>query len=141
MSARTFAVSCVLLLTACAPKVAAPSTEEAAAPVTDPRIEVTFPKPGDTLTGNVQITGQARGTWYFEASFPVQLLDASGMELLSLPAQADGEWMTEDFVPFHADITVPAEASGKGTLVLKKDNPSGLPENDAEVRIPVLLNP
>ena len=48
--------------------------------------------------------------------------------------------MTEEFVPFRTVLSFekPEERS-PGTLVLKKDNPSGLPEHDAELRIPVTL--
>lgn len=166
MSSRLPITALTLLLVACTPKVAAPTIESfedcaaAGYPVMEshPRkcatpegttfieeiqeallIEVTFPKPGDTLAGTVNITGQARGMWYFEASFPVELLDADGNQVLILPAQADGEWMTENFVPFNLEITVPPNIGSEGTLVLKKDNPSGLPEYDAELRIPVLF--
>lgn len=127
-----------LLLVACAPKVVAPvEPNHTVEPTTTLPIEVSFPKPNDTLNGTVMITGKARGTWYFEASFPVHLLDSKGTVLLAMPAQADGEWMTEDFVPFHMEMTVPKNIGTEGTLVLKKDNPSGLPEYDAEIRIPV----
>ena len=47
--------------------------------------------------------------------------------------------MTEDFVPFGATIEFESPAVQKGTLLLKRDNPSGLPENDEEFRIPVVL--
>ena len=47
--------------------------------------------------------------------------------------------MTEEFVPFEAvlefdDSQIP---ENKGVLVLKKDNPSGLPENDDALKVPV----
>lgn len=86
------------------------------------------------------VTGEARGRWYFEASFPVELRDAAGNTLGEVPAQAQGEWMTEDYVPFSATLTYPAQpASSTGTLILKKDNPSGLPEHDDSVSIPVVF--
>lgn len=129
-----------LLLVACAPKVVAPvEPNHTMEPTTTLPIEVSFPKPNDTLNGTVTITGKARGTWYFEASFPMELLDSKGAVLLAMPAQADGEWMTEDWVPFSAEMTIPKKIGTKGTLVLKKDNPSGLPEHEAEIRIPVLF--
>jgi|GEM_PF-3879683 len=83
------------------------------------------------------IAGEARGYWYFEASFPFELLDEDGNVLVSHYATARGEWMTTDYVPFSVTVPVPATAGATGTLVLKKDNPSGLPEHDDEVRIPV----
>jgi hypothetical protein len=83
------------------------------------------------------IEGRARGNWYFEASFPVYLLSATGDTLAVRPAQAEGEWMTEAFVPFKVSLTFTPPASATGTLVLARDNPSGLPEHAAELRVPV----
>lgn len=45
--------------------------------------------------------------------------------------------MTEDFVPFMVSLAFDAPSTATGTLVLKRDNPSGLPQNDDEVRVPV----
>ncbi len=91
--------------------------------------------PGDTVTSPLVVTGEAAG-WYFEASFPVRLLDSDGNEIAVTPAQAQGDWMTADFVPFQATLTF-TTASQTGMLVLQKDNPSGEPQNDASLWIPV----
>jgi len=40
-------------------------------------------------------------------------------------------------VPFQAKIEFQYPETKKGTLILEKDNPSGLPENTDELRIPV----
>ncbi len=45
--------------------------------------------------------------------------------------------MTADFVPFKVKLIFSPPTTAAGTLVLKKDNPSGLPEHDDELRIPV----
>ncbi|MCX6745004.1 MAG: GerMN domain-containing protein [Candidatus Parcubacteria bacterium] len=107
-------------------------------PVTNPNIIVDFPQTNDELTSPVTITGSAR-TWYFEASFPVKLLDETGKEIAAVPAQAQGDWMTDQFVPFKATLEFLVAKDQNGTLVLMKDNPSGLPENDEKVEIPVKL--
>ncbi len=84
------------------------------------------------------IEGQARGSWYFEASFPVKLLDEDGKELTVAIAQAQKDWMTTDFVPFKAVIELSSlPKTGQGTLVLQKDNSSGLPENDEKITMPI----
>lgn len=110
-------------------------------PNTDPGlpdlIRVTTPRSGETVTSPLTITGEARGTWYFEASFPVELLDANGNRIAIAPAQAQGEWMTEEFVPFKLALEFPKPSTPTGTLVLHRDNPSGLPEHDKEIRVPV----
>jgi len=94
-------------------------------------VELPFP---DAVTGKeFSVIGKARGTWFFEASFPIYVLDENGDSLAVAVAQAQSDWMTEDFVPFRADIKVPESYIGPATLILKKDNPSGLPEHDASI--------
>lgn len=83
------------------------------------------------------VRGEMRGFWFFEASFPIRLLDASNKEITVAIAQAQSNWMTVDLVPFEAKLEFKTPATPTGTIVLQKDNPSGLPENDQEVRIPI----
>jgi hypothetical protein len=104
------------------------------------KIVVTSPLPGATVGNTFSITGRARGGWYFEASFPIQVLSATSTLLKEMPVQAQGDWMTANFVPFATTtIAVPAWYKGPATLVLKNDNPSGLPENDASISIPIVI--
>src|SRR3990167_4543649 len=109
-------------------------------------IRVTTPTPNSVVRSPLVVTGVARGNWYFEASFPIRLYDANGREIAVAVAQAQGDpaspdgvnWMTTEFVPFETKlIFISPSAEQTGTLVLQKDNPSGLPENDSELRIPV----
>ncbi len=100
-------------------------------------ITVAEPRPNTTVTSPLVITGEARGTYYFEASFPVFLEDANGNVLATGVAAAGSDWMTEDFVPFTTTLTFFTPLTPTGTLVLKKENPSGDPIRDAELRIPV----
>lgn len=93
-------------------------------------IEITSPEANAEVSFPLTIIGKARGTWYFEGSFGVRLLDNDGKELVVTFAQAQDDWTTEDFVPFTATIdSIPAGSTG-GTIVFAKDNPSGLPQND-----------
>lgn len=100
-------------------------------------IFLSSPLPNTTITSPLIVEGEARGTWYFEASFPVRLLDANGNEIAVTPAQAQGDWMTEDLVPYTALLEFSQPSTPTGTLVLQKDNPSGMPENDKSLSIPV----
>lgn len=102
-------------------------------------IKVDLPEPGAVTGKEFSIIGTARGGWYFEASFPVQVLAEDGTILAQGPATAQGDWMTSEFVPFRIDIKVPASYIGPATVVLKNDNPSGLPENDASVSFPITI--
>jgi hypothetical protein len=94
---------------------------------------------GDRVLSPLIIAGEAR-LWYFEASFPVKLMDQNNRTLVETYASADGDWMTEDWVPFTSElIFTPPPAGTRGKLILMKDNPSGLPEHDDRVEIPVMF--
>jgi hypothetical protein len=103
-------------------------------------LQVLSPKPYEAVNSSLTISGQARGTWFFEASFPVVLKNAKGEIIAQGIAKTIVNWMTENFVPFTAVLNFSAqESQSAGVLVLKKDNPSGLPENDMSYEIPVVF--
>jgi hypothetical protein len=105
-------------------------------------IQIEHPRPNQILTSPLEVRGVARGYWFFEADFPVMLTDWDGLIIAHGIATADGEWMTEDFVPFRAMLEFERPAYGdRGSLILHKDNPSGLPEHDDALEIPVLFPP
>lgn len=106
----------------------------------DDLISVSAPKPNQVVKSPLLIEGEARGTWYFEASFPIKIVDANGNVLGTAVAQAQSDWMTEEFVSFKAQLNFIAPATEQGTLIFKKDNPSGLPENDDNLQVPVLFD-
>lgn len=85
----------------------------------------------------VKLSGKALGSWYFEASFPVNVLDANNKVLGTGVTSALGEWMTTNYVPFQVEVKFDKPTTENGFLEFKKDNPSGLPENDASLRVPV----
>lgn len=105
---------------------------------------VANPRPEQAIESPLKVTGVARGTWYFEASFPVFLTNWDGLIIAQGVAQAQSDWMTENFVPFEVTLTFESpykpgdpDFMSRGALILQKDNPSGLPEFDAAVEIPV----
>ncbi len=102
-------------------------------------IVVDNPFPGAVVGKQFSVTGKARGTWFFEASFPINVLDKDGKVIASGIGQALTEWTTTDFVAFKSDIKVPESYIGPATLVLKKDNPSGLEEKEASVSFPITI--
>ena len=112
-------------------------TETTAKETISDQIRVTKPQPNQLVESPLMIEGEARGTWFFEATFPVKLLDANGDVIATYFAQAQGEWMTEDFVLFKAQLIFEKPVTDTGVLLLEKDNPSGLTENDANIEIPV----
>jgi hypothetical protein len=98
------------------------------------------PKPNDVIESPMTISGQARGSWYFEASFPVVVKDEEGSIIGQGTAEAKGEWMTEEFVPFTGTITFTRPASATtGLLILERANPSGLPEKAGALEVPVIF--
>lgn len=111
-------------------------------------ITVTTPVPRGIVESPVMISGEARGNWYFEADFPIMITDWNGLIIAEGVASADDDWMTEDFVPFTATIEFEnpyndgdPDFMKNGTLILQKDNPSGLPENDDALEIPIRFAP
>lgn len=100
-------------------------------------IIVTAPLPDQLITSPLIITGEARGTWFFEANFPVSLLDSNENVLALHYAETEEEWMTEDFISFTATIEFDDPQTATGFLVLDKNNPSDIREHDAQLIIPV----
>lgn len=100
-------------------------------------IRTKSPRPNDVVRSPLNIEGEARGTWYFEASFPVTLYDGKGKVIARGPAEAQAEWMTAEFVPFKLGLKFDEPETATGYLLLEKDNPSGLPEHADELRVPV----
>jgi len=99
------------------------------------------PLPGTHISSPFTIKGRARGTWFFEGDFPVILLDAQGKKIAESYATAKSQWMTEDFVEFEGTLEFNGSVSGqKGSLILRKDNPTGLAKFDDFLEIPVNFN-
>lgn len=103
-------------------------------------IKITGIAKNDTITSPLTITGEVRGSWSFEASFPIDL-NYGGEDLITIAstsATLNGDWMTNDYMPFTATLsfTPPADAAS-GILIIHNANPSGLPENDDSVGISV----
>ena len=130
--------------------------KEALAPVLDPPatkddlIRVDMPRPGQVIKSPLIITGEARGNWFFEASFPIFLVNWDGLIIAQGIATAKSDpstglgvnWMTTEYVPFEAkfDFTIDKNTySNRGALILRKDNPSGLPEHDNALEIPIIF--
>lgn len=89
------------------------------------------------VTSPLRIQGKAVGPWYFEAVFPIELFDGNGTSLVQGQGTAQGDWMTTSLVPFTASLVFAPPSTATGTLILKKDNPSGEPANDDQLTIPV----
>ena len=102
------------------------------------RVVVTSPKPNAEVGKTFVVSGNAPGNWFFEGSFPIKVVDSNNNFVGSGIAQAQGEWMTTEQVTFTSTITIDGY-SGPATVVLLRDNPSGMPENDDSVSVSVVI--
>ena len=103
-------------------------------------IRIETPLPESTITSPLIIRGEARGMWFFEATFPVVLVNWDGLIIAEGYATAkdnpdatdEAGWMTENYVPFEAklEFTADTTVSNRGALILQKSNPSALPQNN-----------
>lgn len=110
----------------------------------DDLIRIAAPRPNAQVSSPLAVKGMARGEWFFEASFPVVIVDWDGKIIGEGFVAAVGEWMTDGFAPFSGTVRfntaeISGEYSRRGTLILKKANISGLPEHDDALEIPVIF--
>ncbi len=98
------------------------------------------PKAGSKIFFPLALSGQARGNWFFEASFPAEILDGDGKLLGVGIMTAVGDWMTVEFVPFAGMIELVEKPRFLyGTLILRKDNPSGETQFDDSLIVPIIF--
>ncbi|HEY4521506.1 MAG TPA: Gmad2 immunoglobulin-like domain-containing protein [Candidatus Paceibacterota bacterium] len=103
-------------------------------------VVVTTPQQKQHVGRNFTVAGVAPGPWFFEAQFPMQVRDMEGSVVGRATATAQGEWMTEELVTFTAMMHIDATFHGEAILILMKDNPSGMPENDDAIEVPVVVD-
>lgn len=126
---KLFFVGALLSLSGCVP--AASSSN---------KVHVFSPDSGAVVESPLLVTGEARGMWYFEASFPIRLETVDGKLLAVGYAMAMADWMTEEYVPFESTLTFdPLGQTTDAVLILSKDNPSGDPALDESVSVPVVV--
>lgn len=117
----------------------APNREIPSSNPSHSQVILDYPKENGSVSSPLVVEGEARGSWFFEATFPVVLTNWDGLIIAEGFATAQEDWMTEDFVPFTAELTfsVDTAVSTRGSLILQKANASGLPENDDAYEITV----
>jgi len=103
-------------------------------------IVVDSPAADAFVTSPLRVQGQARGSWFFEGDFPLVLTDGRGKIVAKGFCTAKREWMTDGFVPFEGTLEFKKPSSGdKGMLIFKRNNPTGLPEHDDALEVPVFF--
>ena len=100
------------------------------------------PKINDLVTSPLKIHGTALSSWFFEGQLVILLNDDKNNVLANGIGQEDtpGSWTQGGMVSFTSDLKFTTSAKS-GYLVIKNDNPSGLPENQKEYRIPIKFSP
>lgn len=90
------------------------------------------------------LRGMAEG-WFFEGSFTVKVFDTIGGTQIgtgfAMVPPGAGSWMDPGSLPFEAQVYFVSNELSEGVLVLEKANPSGLPEHDESITIPVRFIP
>lgn len=100
-------------------------------------IYIKEPKKNASIECNSKLIGTAKGSWFFEGSFPVLIFTKEGELIKSSYASATEDWMTDDYVDFEVEVNC-AECEGKELeIMLNKDNPSGLEANEDRVSIDI----
>ncbi len=103
-------------------------------------IVVASPIKDSEVSSPLSVAGRARGSWFFEGSFPIVLVDSYGNVIAESHATAQGEWATNEFVKFVGSLEFNNYIKGaSGKIILKKDNQSMLPENDDSIEIPIIF--
>ncbi len=136
---RLLIIAAVLALAACSEpqqsETPATTVEAATVPVV-----INAPVSGARVTSALVVEGTAPGDWFFEAQFPVKLVAADGTVLAEAPARSSGETVTEQPVPYRAELVFVVTQETQAMLVLEEDMPADNTDPRA-FTIPVVLLP
>lgn len=99
-------------------------------------VQITSPDLSKPINSPLKLTGKIKPNYSFEAVFPIRLENAAGKTIASGQGHVTTDDLNQEFVPFTAEIKF-SQTAGKGSLVIMNDNPSGLPENDKKISLPV----
>ncbi len=102
-------------------------------------IEVYKPQANEKITGSsVAVKVRVLAPWLSEASAPVEVTDASGKVLGTGKIVGPNDWMTKNgWMDIETNIAFKSNGAKNGFVVFKKDNPSGDPKRDQQVKVPV----
>ncbi len=99
------------------------------------------PSLNSPLSSPINLEGEISRLFLFEGSFPIVLKDSNGKVLATTTAHTKAEDLSKVMVPFSATLTFSAPETHEGSLILEKDNPSGLPQNDDSRIFKVIFAP
>ncbi|MBC7194143.1 MAG: hypothetical protein H5U37_00555 [Caldisericia bacterium] len=102
-------------------------------------IIIDSPKPYQKIQNPLYIKGKAKGSFFFEGSFPVRIEDENGNVVITDHIETNENWMTENFVSFEKYLDINNINIKRGFIVFEKANPSGIPENKFEIKVPIYI--
>jgi hypothetical protein len=102
-------------------------------------IFIVLPRPGDSVSPLITISGTARGDWFQQGTFTAEVIASNGDVLVRNQIPAKGNYMTTEMVQFSSQVQVPPNHTGPMTVVLRNDNPAGHPIPDRSVSMPVVV--
>lgn len=100
-------------------------------------VTVDEPVPHGRITNPLVVRGKVAGSWFFEANFPIVVLDEHRHAIGVGFGVARGDWMTEKPVKFTASVKLKDTDGDRGFVVLHRANPSDDRTLDAKVEIPI----
>ncbi len=95
--------------------------------------------PDTIVHGILSYRGTIKGGYFFEANILVSVLDANKKLLKAGNGIAKSEWMTSGPVDFEGNIDFTVLPKGPAYIEIHNDNPSGLPEHDKSILIPIVI--
>ena len=95
--------------------------------------------PNSKVQGVVSYRGIIKGGYFFEANIRVAVADKDGKVIKQSNAMATTDWMTAGPVSFEGNIDFSGLPKGEAYIKIENDNPSGLPQNDKSVSVPVII--
>jgi hypothetical protein len=91
-----------------------------------------------SIASPLTIQGEARGSYFENNSFPIELKDEAGTVIGKGTARTTADTSTDEYIPFTATITFsPQEHNTQGQLIFLKANSSGDTSRSYEYSIPV----
>ena len=96
--------------------------------------------PGQKVSGVVKITGSIKNNYFFEGNILVNILASDKKLLKAGHGTATTPWMTSGPVSFETSLDFSSLPQGIAYIEIHNDNPSGLPQNDKSILVPVVIN-
>jgi len=95
---------------------------------------------GSEVSGLIDAYGIIKSDYFFEGNLPISVLDANKNILRMTNGAATTDWMTIEPVSFKTSLDLTGLPFGPAYIQIHNDNPSGLPENDKFILVPIVIN-